>query len=308
MQLMLFPLPAVNMDGRQTGEVCKFDILFTKSVPHILEKVFFSLDYESFKVCPNVNSTWRDLLITESYQKERKSVFHREILDDEEKLFEAAKKGNVDNVQHLLSSIFVDVNCAPRWALSSPLLVAARYGHKLVVKVLLDRGADPNKAGTTTPLYSAARKGHKDVVQLLLDNGANPNEASNLDGWAPLIMSASFGHKDVVQLLLDRGADPNEADEDGETPLHLAAKNSSKDVVQILLDKGANPNTADNIGIAPLHHAARHGHKEVVQLLLNRGADPDTISLQYAAGYAHTDVIQLLLERGSDPNQAEPKS
>ena len=28
-----------------------FDTLFTKSVPHIIEKIFFTLDYNSFKIC-----------------------------------------------------------------------------------------------------------------------------------------------------------------------------------------------------------------------------------------------------------------
>ena len=36
-----------------------FDKLFVMNVPHILEKIFLSLDYESFKKCHDVSNTWK---------------------------------------------------------------------------------------------------------------------------------------------------------------------------------------------------------------------------------------------------------
>ena len=118
---LVFPFPVLNMgnmNGRQYNSSSPFDTLFKKYVPHIPEKIFFSLDYASFKTCLKVNSAWKELLTSESYQKEGKSVFHNEILDDEKKLCEAAKNGNVDDVQYLISGNLVDVNCRVRllWA------------------------------------------------------------------------------------------------------------------------------------------------------------------------------------------------
>ena len=44
---------------------CKFNILFTKSVPHILEKIFFSLDFDSFVACGKVSLAWEGLFFLE---------------------------------------------------------------------------------------------------------------------------------------------------------------------------------------------------------------------------------------------------
>ena len=60
-------------------DTCAFDKLFAKSVPHILEKIFFSLDYESYKECLEVSDTWNKLLLSEPYLKIGKSVFRDEI-------------------------------------------------------------------------------------------------------------------------------------------------------------------------------------------------------------------------------------
>ena len=47
---------------------CAFDTLFTKHVPHILEKIFLSLDYESFKSCCQASNAWKKVLTSESFQ------------------------------------------------------------------------------------------------------------------------------------------------------------------------------------------------------------------------------------------------
>ena len=48
---------------------CVFDQLRSKTVPHILEKIFFALDYESYKICFEVSTTWRRLLTSEPFQR-----------------------------------------------------------------------------------------------------------------------------------------------------------------------------------------------------------------------------------------------
>ena len=73
---------------------CSFDKLFTKSVPHLLENIFFSLDFASYKSCMEVNTMWNCLLTSDSYQSTAKSLFHNDIRRDEEKLWDATREGN----------------------------------------------------------------------------------------------------------------------------------------------------------------------------------------------------------------------
>ena len=107
------------MDNRQsqsglgdTMDQCAFDKLFTKSVPHILEEIFLSLNYNSFKTCLNVSRTWRKLLTSDSYQAKGKLVFHDDLLKDEEELLRYAWNGcNAGRVRELLSTGMLNIDC-----------------------------------------------------------------------------------------------------------------------------------------------------------------------------------------------------
>ena len=72
------------------------------------------------------------------------------------------------------------------------------------------------------PLWIACQNGHVDVARLLLDKGADVNRA-NKNGWTPLSIACSKGHVDAVRLLLDKkGAEVDRAGEDDKTPLWIA--------------------------------------------------------------------------------------
>ena len=252
-----------------------FGTLFSKYIPHILEKIFFSLDYESYKYCLEVSNEWKGVLTSERYKAKGKSVFKEEILEDEKKLCIAAEQGSEDEVRMLLSSGMVNVigedNC-----LQTPLNWAAKRGHKEMTQLLIQCGGDPNVADYDgdTPLHDAASKGHKEVVQLLIEHGADPN-VPDIDGLTPLYWVAYRDHKEMSQLLIRCGADPNVADKHGGTPLNWAAYWGHKEVVQLLIECGAGVNLASEHGQTPLYSAAQRGHKEVAKLLIEHGADMD---------------------------------
>ena len=261
---------------------CDFNALFSKNVPHILEKIFFSLDYESFKACLEVSKSWKGMLTSEYFKVKSKSVFLDEILKI---ILKASREGKVQEIRSLFSSGICDRNCINLDDNNSsdvPLCVAAKNGHGNVVQLLLDNGADLNKRdnyGITplnragaTPLHWAAEEGHKDVVKLLIVRGADPNQGVGEVEWTPLQKAAYHRHKGVAQILIDGGASTNIADKYGRTPLHWAAAFGQRDLVEILLDAGADPEReCVEDGETPLHWAADEGHQDVVKLLIERG-------------------------------------
>ena len=216
-----------------------FYALSEKSVPHILEKIFFSLDYKSFKICMEVSNSWNQLLTSESFIMMGKSVF-REVI--EKKLNRASWDGNLREVRSILSSGMVNVNCISGHFDATPLSYASYRGHKNMVQLLLDRGAETNKGDDNfgfVPLHYATRKGNRDVAEMLLHGGADPDLATREEGWTPLHIASYYGHKDVVQLLLKTGAYPSNVTVNGRTPLSLALIRGHADIVIILRGGGA---------------------------------------------------------------------
>ena len=250
-------------------EDCAFEKLITRNVPHILEKIFFSLDYRSFQSCFRVNSTWNELLSSPSYKKmSAKKLNEKE--ENEKKLWRASCTGNLGEVKRLISSgLWMDVNCVQFTFNRTPLFVAASEGHKHIVQILLDAGAEPDKADEVlwTPLlWCCATYGREDIVQLLLERGADPNKASTRE-YTPLYRAVRYGCKETVQLLLEHGADPNKASPLGDPPLHFGAREGKIEIVQLLLERGADHKKKDAWRMTPLDYATKKGHKEVAQLL-----------------------------------------
>ena len=149
-------------------DISGFAALSGISVPHILEKIFFSLDYESFKICMEVSNSWKKMLTTETFRRMGKSVFCKNIKLE---LYQALRDGNLKDVRSILSSSMADVNCIWGHHDATSLGVASLKGHKLVAQLLLDSGAEPNKANNLgqTPLLLAQEKGHMDIVTILND-------------------------------------------------------------------------------------------------------------------------------------------
>ena len=203
-----------------------FDKIFSMHVPHILEKIFFSLDYEAYKSCLEVNDTWKELLTSERYILRGKYVFDEEILKDEEKLFDYC---NADYSGRLLATT---------------RLLGIR---KLLASGMLDVNCRNTKSNNQTPLHDVALKGNRKVAQLLIQCGADVNTGCG-SGRAPLHWAAEKGQIQVAQLLIRCGADPNLADNDieGRTPLHVAGQYGHHEMFLILIQLGADPDKVDN--------------------------------------------------------------
>jgi ankyrin repeat protein len=110
----------------------------------------------------------------------------------------------------------------------SPLIHAARTGSLDTITRLLDAGADVNWPGPTgddwdaTPLQHAILARQSGAVRLLLDRGADPNRAPDPNAPAPLLLAAGDPDPTFVNLLLAYGADPAIEGDSGITPLSVA--------------------------------------------------------------------------------------
>ena len=265
---------------------CLSNELFNRNIPHILEKIFLYLDYESFKKCLRVSKAWYNLLKTDSYTKKAKIVFEEDIWREETNLWSAAEAGNVSKVKRFLVHL-VDVNCSRGEFDDTPLIQAAKGRHNIIIQMLLDKGADPNKGNkngmlplyatyhaklfqfhdgdsrkytVASPKYTAAeyqeiKYGILSAIKVLLKGGASPDHSNQGDVVAPpLSVAAVYDYKDVTKVLLDAGADPNKMSLAGITPLQFASGFGSTDLVKLLLDAGADPCLEGRGGLPPFRH------------------------------------------------------
>jgi ankyrin repeat protein len=118
---------------------------------------------------------------------------------------------------------------------ATPLMKAATTSDTVLMKILLDAGADPNMTteNHTTPLMMAA--------------GLNWHDISSLGQEKDSIA--------MVQLLMDRGGDVNAFNDEGLTALHGGAQRGSVAMVNFLLSKGALLNAKNKRGRTALDEA-----------------------------------------------------
>jgi ankyrin repeat protein len=108
-----------------------------------------------------------------------------------------------------------------------------------------------------TPFLRAAQSGDIALMRLLLERGADPKIATR-NGDTALMVAAGIGwvegvtfetsekdNVEAVRMCLDLGIDVNAADRDGRTALHGAAHKGRNAVVQLLVDHGAKLDARD---------------------------------------------------------------
>jgi ankyrin repeat protein len=140
---------------------------------------------------------------------------------------------------------------------STPFLRAAQGGDVAMMRLLVDRGADPRlaqKNGTTAlMLASSGRTVSED------DDGDAPDQS---------------GAARVIDLCLELGLDIHATAANGDTALHRAVANGAVPAVRRLLDGGADPQRKNARGDSPLDLAAgiRNADAKSEILSLLRGA------------------------------------
>lgn len=129
----------------------------------------------------------------------------------------------------------------------------------------------------SSPLHQAAKNNDAVVIKRLLDEGAD-KDARDGDGFTPLHVAGEHNSAAVAQVLLEAGADKEARGGRGTTPLHSAAAANSVDVVQLLLDAGADKDAMSETGLTPLHSTAFSNAGDVARLLLAAGVRTDILA------------------------------
>jgi serine/threonine-protein phosphatase 6 regulatory ankyrin repeat subunit B len=201
-----------------------------------------------------------------------------------------AKHGDTRVMRYVLDAL--GANGVPLQDVSGHALInATKYKHIATMRLLLERGADPNVAmdAGKTALLEACLHGILDGVTMLLKWEANPN-LTDTHGNTALMVACNENNDEIVRALLEnrehphQRAEPNQQTRRGETALKYAVDNRNGTIVRELLAWGADPGLANETGYNSLMVASAKGYAEIVEIILEiRPIDPNARALDGAS-------------------------
>lgn len=233
-------------------------------------------------------------------------------------LAETVYKGDMTHTRFLLA-LGADVRARDSRVLHSALVSDAR-GSREMMRLLLDRGADPNVAADPSygkpVLTIAVNENRLDLLRLLLAYGADPNR----DNSSALFLAVSSNQRPMVDLLLAHGANVRARGERGWSPLFVARDAA---MARSLIERGVELDARDQLGQTALFQVVRDGDVATVAVLLDQGFDvnardaeertPLMAAADYTGGTPGNKVVgspgyaivEYLIERGADVRAAD---
>ncbi|PKU37181.1 serine threonine-protein phosphatase 6 regulatory ankyrin repeat subunit a [Limosa lapponica baueri] len=212
-------------------------------------------------------------------------------------------------MQYILEVIFqnpcygAEIDCEDKNG-NTPLHIAARYGHELLINTLITSGADTAK----TPLHYAAANCNYQCLFALVGSGASVNDLDER-GCTPLhYAAASDTDGKCLEYLLRNDANPGIRDKQGYNAVHYSAAYGHRLCLELLMETSGTDmlNDSDNRApISPLHLAAYHGHHQALEVLVQSLLDLDVRNnngrtpLDLAAFKGHVECVDVLINQGA---------
>jgi len=233
-----------------------------------------------------------------------------------EKSIAMASEGNVAEVNRAIE-IGVEIDELGAQG-HTALMAAAYYGHKSIVKILLEAGANPHLLsdddglgeGMTALMFAAESffaSNRQAIIKLLIAGGADVNQRGA--GGKTAIFYAALagsGYQDCVEMLIDAGADLDLRDNRGNTVLMLvAAAENNYQILNLLIQAGASTTGLESI---QLIQAATAGNIDRVQSILATKVNLDLdrgAAIGKAAAAGHTEIVKLLIQAGANVNLSD---
>ena len=188
-----------------------------------------------------------EITVEEVQNADAKSLLHEIYEGDLSKVMFLAEHGDEMKVRQWVED-GGDINAMTSSGMSV-LLTACRYGHKSLVKYLLENGANPNLTRDTgrSALQDAMELETTEIADNLKKAGAVlSRDAAELYMWR----AAIEGNLRMVQRVIKYGPMglANIENDDGETPLFVAVRHLHSNVARFLIAQGADTNHINNHG------------------------------------------------------------
>jgi len=186
-------------------------------------------------------------------------------------------------------------------------LAAGAKGNLHIVKLLLDHGSDIDAQDIlgATALHQSAGI-HEQVLRLLLDRGANPNIPTGM-AEMPIHGAVNARNLQIMKTLIEAGADLAAQDNDQATALFRSVNKGFYEISTELINRGADINIRS---ANALQEALSKGNIELAKLMIGKRASVNLqggqygSSLQAAACSIQNSLalVTLLLDAKANPN------
>lgn len=199
----------------------------------------------------------------------------------------------------------------------SPLLAAVATGEIDLVKLLLEKGADPEcrYANGDTALIRAVKIGRKEVFNLLLQAGVDLDASNDKRRMTAAHWAVQYDRPVLLESLLIAGAGADILDDLGRTLLHWAVQHDNITNTKLLSCTTNNLAVRDSQGLTPLHVAAG-GSEQALEVLLEQKTavkvldamtDDGKNALCIAAEGVNVGIVQKLIKKRASPMMLGPK-